>query len=134
MSSVREKINAGAYKTTLPYPSRVVEPAVLRKSARDLTADEMASLSATKQKFEQDKEAERTAKVAYNTDTERLKAQFKADLFAEHGVTLGDALGEVVWRKAWEDGHSAGYGEIATHFEYLTDIIDTVNMYYVRKA
>lgn len=59
---------------------------------------------------------------AYQAEGNRLEALFKADLFAEYNVT-GPAA-DVMYAKAYQMGHSAGWSEIAGYFEDLVEIYD----------
>jgi hypothetical protein len=119
--SVSQLANEGAYKTKLPYPDRVHEPAVLRKRAKELTPDELASIPTVLAEFEAAKIAERAARMAYSDDNGRLLDQMRVDLEAEHGMT-GHPKAAMLWAKACEDGHSAGIGEVCSVYENLVDL------------
>lgn len=120
--SVYQAVQDGDYKNKLAYPERVKEPAVLRKVARDLTADEAASLPAVRAQYEADKAAYDEARRAYNIETSELTGKLRADLEAENGMT-GHPKADKVWSKAWEDGHSAGYGEVANIYLDLAELV-----------
>jgi hypothetical protein len=65
--------------------------------------------------------AERTA---YNTEQTRREAEFRADLIEEHGTeVLPPEVENALFAKAWEDGHSAGYGEVAGHYDELATLV-----------
>jgi hypothetical protein len=51
-----------------------------------------------------------------------LEAEFKADLFDEHGVT-GHPKANRAFDLAWDRGHSAGYQEVANYFDDLADLL-----------
>lgn len=120
--SVHQLVCEGAYKTKLPYPARVTEPEVLRKRAKDMDAAEIASLTAVKAEWEQAKRDYEAARRAYNTDDNRLEAQFRADLEAEHGMT-GHPKADKLWSKAYSDGHSGGMSEVSNVYGELVDLV-----------
>jgi len=120
--SVYQAVQDGEYKNKLEYPATVREPAVLRKVARDLTADEAKSLPAVCAQYAADKEAYVAARQAYNEETAALTSKLKADLEAEHGL-VGHPKADKVWAKAWEDGHSSGYGEVASIYDDLAELV-----------
>lgn len=74
--------------------------------------------------FEQDilNEEYRAAVSAYNQITAEKGEQFRKDLFEEFGVT-GHPQADIVYRKAWDHGHSAGYSEVYNVFADLVEII-----------
>ena len=119
---VYQAVQDGEYKNSLPYPERVKEPAVLRKSARDLTDDEVASLAAVKAQYVADVEAHERAKYAYRQEEGRLFAKFRADLEAEYGL-VGHPKADALFNRAWEQGHSAGFGEVATIYDDLVELV-----------
>lgn len=94
--SIREKIIAGEYETKLPYPKR----------------SEMA-LGAFAEKRRE-----------YTADIFRLeRGVFKADLEAEHGLT-GHPKANLLFDKAWEDGHASGLEEVEGCYSELSKLVD----------
>lgn len=120
--NVREKLAAKAYEVTLPYPTTVREPAVLRKTARDLTAEEFATLPQVKADYEIAKAAEKEARDAYYRQMGELTEQFRRDVEAENDM-IGHPKASLLWSKAWEMGHSAGLGEVLTYYEDLVELV-----------
>lgn len=57
---------------------------------------------------------------AYDAEEARLHAQFKYDLIRELGIAKHPKA-EILYQKAWEQGHSAGYEEV---FNYANDLVD----------
>lgn len=49
-------------------------------------------------------------------------AQHRDKLAEEHGLVGHPKLG-LLYQKAWELGHSAGYGEVETYFADLAELI-----------
>lgn len=69
-----------------------------------------------------DEDALKAARAAYNAESNRLTAEFKRDLFVEHGVT-DHPKAERCYSLAWEHGHSAGLCEVANYFDDFVDLI-----------
>lgn len=57
---------------------------------------------------------------AYDAEEARLHGQFKSDLFRELEIA-GHPKAEILYQKAWEQGHSAGYEEV---FNCANDLVD----------
>jgi hypothetical protein len=60
----------------------------------------------------------------------QVDADFRKDLEDEYGITDALANGKVtpekagkLFNKAWQDGHSAGYGEVDIHYSELVDLV-----------
>jgi hypothetical protein len=58
----------------------------------------------------------------YSDARNKLEAEFKADLFDEHGVT-GHPKANRAFDIAWDHGHSSGYSEVANYFDDLADLL-----------
>jgi len=91
--TVREKLDAGEYKTKLVYPT-------VKRGDPEYT----------------------TLRNRYNADEARLHQQFKMDLFKEHGVEKHPKA-ELCYSKAWEHGHASGLSEVMCFFEDLVELI-----------
>ena len=63
-----------------------------------------------------------TTRDIYRAETNRLDAQFRADLEAEHGLA-NHPKADKIYSLAWEYGHSAGYIEVALYYEDLIELI-----------
>lgn len=60
--------------------------------------------------------------TAHRNETRRLEDKLKADLEEELGLT-NHPKKDVLWRLAWERGHSAGYGEVASYYEEMAELL-----------
>jgi hypothetical protein len=58
---------------------------------------------------------------AYGAEVSRLEAEFKRDLFEEHGVT-GNPKAGLCFGIAWDNGHASGYSEVASYFDTHVDL------------
>jgi hypothetical protein len=114
--------SADDYKNTLPYPSIPGEPAVLRKKARDLTADEAASLTTTLADHEAAVAAAKAARTAYNAENNRLHLQLKADLEVAEDV-VGHPKADKVWKMANDQANGSGHSDIISIYSDLVELI-----------
>lgn len=122
MSSTYQKYIDGAYKNTLEYPARPTEPSVLRKRAKDLTSEELASLAEITRAYDDAKAAYEADRRAYGAESGRLNALLQADLEAEYGVT-GHPKAELLWSKAYDRGHGSGMGDVINVWTDLVELI-----------
>lgn len=53
-----------------------------------------------------------------NTIWEEVKREVERECHV-----VGNKKAEKCWSKAWESGHSAGYGEVVNHFQDLCELI-----------
>lgn len=58
----------------------------------------------------------------YDVDSKRRHAEFKVDAFAELNIT-NHPKANLLFEKAWEEGHSNGYSEVWYHMQDLVDLI-----------
>lgn len=70
---------------------------------------------------EVDDVAYRAATLAHVTNVKRLDDEFKADLFADYGVSGVKA--EKAYRIAWDERHSSGLHEVVDLFGDLAELI-----------
>lgn len=62
---------------------------------------------------------------------QRMDHNQKVDLLIEEYIKRESGFYDIpkrsqskVWNKAWEDGHSSGYGEVYSHLRELVDLFD----------
>lgn len=60
--------------------------------------------------------AERNAAAA------KEELDFKTNLEREHGLT-GHPKADLLWRLAWEDGHSGGWDDIASVYSEFAELL-----------
>ena len=119
---VYENIQANIYKTKLPYPSRPLEPKLLRLRVSELTPEEIASIATVKADYEAAKMTYRELSDAYNADARLLDAQFRDDLEEEFGMK-GHPKADILYSKAYEHGHSSGYSDIFSWYSDLHELV-----------
>lgn len=115
-------INIDDYKTVLEWPKRPERPAVLGKRVSELNSADLNTLGAVKAEYDAAVEAHDAAKRAYREDEDRLRTKFREDLAAEYGV-VGNPREPKLWALAWSYGHSAGLGEVVSHYGELSELI-----------
>ena len=65
----------------------------------------------------------------YDKELLNINNEFRQWLFMQYGVQ-NDRVNEIIYSKAWEDGHSWGYHSIAENFVDLTYFIKQINDVY----
>ena len=120
--STYQKFQDGEYTNKAPYPTKPVEPAVLRKRAKELTTDELESLAEVSRVYEAVKATYEADRRAHAAESGRLTALLQADLEAEYGVT-GHPKAALLWSKAYDRGHAYGMGEVISVWTDLVELI-----------
>jgi len=121
--NIYEKIQANYYTTKMDYPTKPPKPLT---SAYPRTPDGLRAYADALESHEAAMQPYRVAMAAYQADQLRLNAEFKADAIAD---VFGDdaqrfpATIEVLWRIAYECGHSSGNSEI---YNYLLDYDEVI--------
>jgi hypothetical protein len=63
-----------------------------------------------------------TKRTLYNNESNRLHDLFKQDCFIEYGIE-NHPKRELVFEKAWSDGHAYGYSEAFNCMEKYVDLV-----------
>jgi hypothetical protein len=58
----------------------------------------------------------------FHDESRRLKALFKSDLEAEHGLA-GHPKADLLFDIAWEHGHANGYYDVEIHYSELAELL-----------
>jgi hypothetical protein len=111
--SIYDKMNNGHYKPKLPYPSK-----------SDFAIEEVVETKSfgTKTFHGTDEAAFKAAIAAYRAEDNALHDEFKADAFAEAGIT-GNPKAEKCWDLAWEHGHASGYSDVLNYLVEFSELI-----------
>lgn len=91
--TVRERINAGEYRTKLPHP-----------------------------KWTDNNEDKRTKLKAYYDDVNKLTNEFKINALKELGIYQHPKASRC-WELAWDYGHSAGFIEVFNYLDDLSELM-----------
>ncbi len=118
--TIEERIAAGEFTSKIEVGPPPPKPAVLRKSAGDLTEAEIQSLPAVKAEYDRVCAAHKARRAAGNADGARLIQAFWAAVYEECGVPDGtNPFVAQMQSIAYEEGHSNGYTDIYLAFDRL---------------
>lgn len=123
--SIYEKIEAGHYKTKVPYPSRDVSFSRKERNIKDALRNgviDQANADAQLEKVRAENDEYKKLMGAYHADETRLREKFKKDLFDYLGIE-DNPKRDLLFDKAWEMGHSSGFSEVVTCADDLVDLI-----------
>jgi hypothetical protein len=104
------------------FASKVGDGDILYADGSPYPIDEKKILHAMKKVVEKDDAAFLAAIKPYKDEKSKLYDEFKADLFADLGIETNPKK-EKLFSKAWEDGHSSGYGEV---YSCALDLVDLI--------
>jgi hypothetical protein len=134
MIDTQSKANNGDYKNLLDYPKqkdfqkvfvyargKVIANGVARNTIDDHQINAWKTTGHIVE-IEDDKVAYRAATQAYGAETARLETKFRDDLEEEYDM-VGHPKADILFSKAWQMGHSAGYGEVASYYDELYDLV-----------
>lgn len=73
-----------------------------------------------------DVESYNAARVVYYTEKSALETQFRHWLAEEYASFFPASVQDLIWGKAWADGHSSGYGDVEHHYQELAQFAEEV--------
>jgi hypothetical protein len=112
-------MNYEDYENKLPFPTKPIKPSLAYANC----TPEMARKYADKlEVWEKEVDNFKCQMDAYQAEEQRLMAQFYTDAIEEVGLSK-HPKSNVIYSKAWEDGHSGGYSEV---FNKLLDLAEFV--------
>ena len=112
-NSIAEIVNAIA---DIPYPSHPTKPSVLALG-KSPTPDDFRNHATLLEKYESDLAEYNAKRGEYYAEKNKLESVFVEKLFSESSLTR--PVFDAVYAKAYADGHSGGYFEVAGTFEEL---------------
>lgn len=101
----------------LTYPKSPKKPWL---NSRNPSADDAIDYAKALKQYEQAMVGYRELANAYNDQMNKRMKEFQDRLRDE--CDLSQAQFNLLWAKAWEDGHSAGLNEVFYHFEELYEL------------
>lgn len=104
----------------IPCPKHPTKPSVLALG-KNPTPDDFRNHAALLEKYESDIAEFNAKRGEYYAEKNRLEELFVEKLFSES--SLSRPVFDIVYSKAYEDGHSGGYYEVAETFENLEDFV-----------
>ena len=60
--------------------------------------------------------------LEYIKEEARLVLELRSDLEADHGLTKHPKR-ELLWKKAWEHGHSSGFAEVSLYYGDFAELL-----------
>lgn len=101
-----------------------------------MNANVNATLERNRQEFEEKQKKEREAfdrqqqmfiereqrREAARIEQENFKNELVNEAIDDYGFTQAQA--EMIFSRAWDEGHSWGFNEVRTHFEDLADFVN----------
>ena len=131
-------MNFDKYKPTLPYPVQTHVRYIYEKGKcthKLYTEEEYRTYvdewraknntrigSPTNERVETNVTKYKKLKREYEAEERRLMEQFQTDLYEEFGVT-DNPKRELLYSKAWDEGHYAGLSEVYCVFRNMVDLI-----------
>jgi hypothetical protein len=106
------------YKNKMEYPDVPHKP----NPYNNHTTYDAIKCSELLKKYEEDMKAFKEKEKEYGQESCRLEQQFKKDLFSEYGVE-NNGKADLLYSKAYELGHHAGFSEVEIYFSDLVDLI-----------
>lgn len=118
--TIYEKINAGEYEPKTRYPKRDGVPFRLRKPKpiEQMSEEEQAKALRERDAARAAAEKYDAQLAAYQLEQRECLRKFEADLAEEFGLTDAPHR-QFVYGMAWENGHSAGLSDVASHYSDL---------------
>lgn len=118
--SIIQRIQEGEFLNKLDYPGN--ETWENSKEILEIKQN-ICSLNREIKKLEEQKKVlEREGYQKYGEETSRLTKLFRKAVEEECG-TVGHPKADLLWHKAWEEGHANGYSEIYIEYLELVNLI-----------
>ena len=114
------------YENKLPIPTR--QEYIIDREAHfndNQTGTLNQLIAAKKLVMEEANKQLRDAESVYRAETFRLhKVVFKEDLRVDNGHN--NAISDIIFEKAWDEGHSDGLSEVALRYGSLSLFVDSI--------
>jgi len=117
---IQDRIAAGEFENVLPFPTDAVldkDPAYVA-----LDKEQCQLLDRTLEIKEAKKVLVQTMHKEYGIESTHRRNNFKTALEEEYGLQNHPKRDEI-WRQAWEDGHSGGWGEVLCEYDELYELL-----------
>lgn len=105
----------------MTHPSRPARPAIMRKFVSDLTPDEVASLPGVIADYAKEMNAYKISLEQHNAAEAKKVEDLRRQCETKFGM-VGHPKAELLWSKAWEQGHSNGLQEVYNAYGDLVDL------------
>jgi hypothetical protein len=115
-----DNINSGYYSNAGDYPAKPSCP--ILEDSLFTSADQASEYAAKVRAWSLAMDVWKAAVDAYNRRSRELEQEFQRDLEDHHGMT-GHPKAAILFGKAWDRGHSAGYYDVALVYDDLVDLV-----------
>lgn len=124
-SEIMEKISNQEYSPK-KYPEEIKKPEILKKFSslkdlRGLSQKQQHEILEIQKKYDEDCEERKRKIKDYRQEQEKLVKEFKTDLSSALGTGF-DEVDDLIFSRAWEDGHSSGFSEVILYYEELSGL------------
>lgn len=116
------------YEVEVTCPKCPSKP-VLNVSLKDVTAKDYEEMAKKMKVYEKEMEKYEVLQKVYQAQKNELMETFIYDLFVENGVEDKEK-GDIIFAKAWDEGHSEGYCAVANKFEDLVDFVRRLGVFF----
>lgn len=118
--TIQERIDSGEFRNVLPFPADAtldLHPAyqALDKELSELL-DKVHEIKKAKKALRDD------MRIEYDNESVIRRDAFRHALEEEYGLQ-DHPKREQVWMKAWDDGHSGGWGSIHNVYAELAELV-----------
>ena len=100
----------------LIYPASPKKPLLVK----DATAAQVREYADQLEVYEAEMVKYRGHREWYNTETNRRLQELRDRVRDDYDIT--QAQFDLLWNRAWEDGHSSGLHEVLSHFDDLYEL------------
>lgn len=121
--SIKDNICAGEYESKVQWPQRPVMPEVFQKRVKDISADDLTQAAEAKARYDIDIKAYEEQKLQYWQSERDGIARLRVDLEQEYGMS-GHPKADLLWHKAWEQGHSCGLYDVTQCYDDLSELVE----------
>jgi hypothetical protein len=119
--SVEEKIGQRYYESKVVVPF-VSKPYILICAAGTLSPEEIEQLPSIKREYDLAIEHRKEQRRLYDEDTKKLMLRFRQDCLESLFMDPNSKVANLLYDKAWSDGHSGGLREVYNHLYDMLDI------------
>lgn len=116
------KVANGYYKGSMSYPKAAEKPAIFFRRVDELTDEEAEDLGRIWKNHKKVEANVLAAREAYREEQRRLRDEFEADIAAYYAMS-DHPKKDLLFNKAWEDGHANGYQSVTICYAKLLELV-----------
>jgi hypothetical protein len=116
--TVWDKLRTNAYRNPEPVPQAPRKPRLLP----DATPTQVREYADELEAYDDTMKTHREQMAAYYARSAALEAEFRRDLEVTYDM-VGHVKADLLYGKAYEMGHSAGFQEVASYYSDLVELV-----------